>query len=163
MGALIEDLRGEVAGAIDQVVRIVSQCDADDWKRRCSAEGWPIGVTALHIGLGLRRQASWIAGALRDDPPFDFDWDETHAINARVFARGEPRKDAAQRQITKGGDRLLRLLARMDDDDLKRTALTYAGRQLDVGHVIRRIVLPHAAGHLASIRETAGVAEGSRR
>jgi DinB family protein len=162
VGALIDGLHEDLARAINDVVGIVGRCDENDWERQCSAEGWPVGVTALHIGLGLRRQASWIAGSLRDADPFDFSWEETHAINTRVRSRGAPRKDVAVREIKKGGDRLLQLLARMTADDLKRPALIYAGRQFDVGHVIRRIVLPHATGHLASIREATGLATDSR-
>jgi DinB superfamily len=158
----MDELREDLAGAINDVLGIVSGCDEKDWERECSAEGWPVAVTALHIGLGLRRQASWIAGSLRDADPFDFSWEETHAINARVRSRGAPRKDVAIREIKKGGDRLLQLLARITADDLKRPALIYAGRQFDVGHVVRRIVLPHATGHLASIREATALAKGSR-
>jgi hypothetical protein len=40
--------------------------------------------------------------------------------------------------------------------ELERVALTYQGHEFDVERIVRRIVLPHARGHLASIRSASG-------
>ena len=142
----------EVEVAIDDAAATIGELDAAAWVRRCEAEGWPVAVTALHIALGLRRQASFTALALRGDPPFAFDWEATHALNARVAARGVPTKEAVRRELHKGRTRLLALLAGMSQAELRRIALTYQGHEFDVERIVRRIVLPHARGHLGSIR-----------
>jgi hypothetical protein len=142
----------EVEAAIDEAAATISALDADAWGRRCEAEGWPVAVVALHIALGLRRQASFIALARDGQAPFAFDWEATHALNARVAARGVPTKEIVRRELHKGSTRLLGLLAGMSEADERRVALTYQSHEFDVERVVRRIVLPHARGHLASIQ-----------
>jgi DinB family protein len=142
----------EVEAAIDEAAATIGALDADAWVHRCEAEGWPVAVTALHIALGLRRQASFIALARDGRAPFAFDWEATHALNARVAARGVPSKEIVQRELHKGRTRLLGMLAEMRGAELDRVALTYQGHEFDVERIVRRIVLPHARGHLASIR-----------
>jgi hypothetical protein len=142
----------EVKATIDEAAATIDELDADAWGRRCEAEGWPVAVTALHIALGLRRQASFIALARDGQPPFAFDWEATHALNARVAARGSPTKEVVRRELHKGKSRLLGLLAEMSEAQLRRVALTYQGHEFDVERIVRRVVLPHARGHLASIR-----------
>ena len=142
----------EVEAAIDEAAAIVDALDEDDWRRPCEAEGWPVGITALHIALGLRRQASFLALARDGQAPFVFDWEATHALNARVAARGNPTKEAVRRDLRKGRSRLHVLLSEMSETQLRRVALTYQGHEFDVERIVRRIVLPHTRGHLASIR-----------
>jgi hypothetical protein len=149
----------EVEAAIDEATATIGALDADAWGRHCEAEGWPVAVVALHIALGLRRQASFIALARDGLAPFAFDWDATHALNARVAARGIPSKEIVRRELHKGRTRLLGLLAEMGEPELRRVALTYQGQDFDVDRVVRRIVLPHARGHLASIRAAAAPRE----
>jgi hypothetical protein len=142
----------EVEAAIDEAATMIEVLDATAWERTCEAEGWPVAVTTLHIALGLRRQASFIALARDGKAPFVFDWEATHALNARVAARGVPTKEAVRRELRKGRSRLLGLLAVMSEPQLRRVAVTYQGHEFDVDRIVRRIVLPHVRGHLASIR-----------
>ena len=145
-------LLSEVESAIDEATRTIDALDADAWERRCAAEGWPVAITALHIALGLRRQASFIALARDGQAPFVFDWEATHALNARVAARGSPTKKAVQRELHKGRSRLLGLLAELSEVELHRVALIYQRHEFDVERIVRSVVLPHTRGHLASIR-----------
>ena len=146
----------EVEAAIDETAAALDALDAALWGRRCEAEGWPVAVTALHIALGLRRQASFIALARDGRAPFVFDWEATHALNARVAARGTPTKESVRRELHKGRSRLLGLLSEMTEAHLRRVALTHQGHEFDVERIVRRIVLPHARGHLASIHTAIG-------
>jgi hypothetical protein len=146
----------EVEAAIDEAAATIDRLDTNAWARRCEAEGWPAAIVALHIALGFRRQASFIALARDGRAPFAFDWEVTHALNARVAARGLPTKEAVRRELRKGRSRLLGLLGEMSDAQLNHVALTYRGNEFDVERVVRRIMLPHARGHLASIRTAAG-------
>ena len=148
----------EVEAVIDEATATIEALDAKAWERTCEAECWSVAVTALHIALGLRRQASFIALARDGKAPFVFDWEATHALNARVAARGVPTKEAVRRELRKGRSRLLRLLDVMSEAQLRRVAVTYQGHEFDVERIVRRIVLPHTRGHLASIR---AVARGS--
>src|SRR5438552_753398 len=145
----------EVEAVIDEATATIEALDAKAWERTCEAECWSVAVTALHIALGLRRQASFIALARDAQAPFAFDWEATHALNARVAARGTPTKEAVRRELHKGRSRLLGLLAAMSEAERRRAAMTYQGPEFDVERIVRRIVLPHTRGHLASIRAAA--------
>src|SRR5438445_550728 len=83
--------------AIDEAAAMIGALGAARWGRPCEAEGWPVAVTALHIALGLRRQASFIALARDGQAAFTFDWEATHALNARVAARGVPARETVGR------------------------------------------------------------------
>ena len=148
-------LRAEVEAAISEEGATIDGLGVEVWARRCEAEGWPVSVAALHIALGLRRQASWLALALRGEAPFAFEWEATHALNARVAARGAPTREVVRRELHKGATRILGLLDGMGDADLRRVALTAQEHVFDIERVIRRVVLPHVRGHLASIRAAA--------
>jgi len=149
-------LYAEVEAAIDEATAAIEALGGEAWTRRCAGEGWPVSVTALHIALGLRRQAAFIALAARGEAPFAFDWEATHALNARVAARGAPTKEIVRRELHKGRARLLGLLDGMGDEGLGRAALTYREHRFDVRDVVRRVVLPHLRGHLASILAAVG-------
>jgi len=153
---MIVVLLPEVEAAVDEAAAMIGALDAARWGRPCEAEGWPVAVTALHIALGLRRQASFIALARDGQAPFTFDWEATHALNARVAARGVPTRETVRRELHKGRSRLLGLLSEMDEAQLRRVGLTYQGHEFDVERIVRRIVLPHMRGHLASIRAAIG-------
>jgi len=49
-----------------------------------------------------------------------FDWEATHALNARVVARGAPTREAVRKELHKGATRILALLERW-------ATTTYAG------------------------------------
>jgi len=151
-------LAHDVEAAIEDATATIDALDVAAWGQRCEAEGWPVAVTALHIALGLRRQASFIALALRGDPPFAFDWEATHALNARVAARGLPSKAFVRRELHKGRSRLMSQLGGLGEAGLQRLAMTYQEHPFDVERLVRRVVLPHLRGHLASIRAAVGQA-----
>ena len=44
----------------------------------------------------------------------------------------------------------------MNETQLRRVALTFQGHEFDVERIVRRIVLPHMRGRLASIRAAIG-------
>ena len=122
-------------------------------------EGWPLVIVAYHIGLGLRRQAGWIARALTADAPFAFDWEGTHELN-RVIAQehGTLPKDDAVREIEQAWARLLGVIERMEDGDWPRDVFAFNGRLRSADVVLSRIMLRHVTDHLESMRRTLAAA-----
>ena len=145
----------ERRGAVDEAPATAAALTESECRRVSAAEGWPAVVVALHIGLGLRRQAGFIARALTGEEPFAFEWEPTHeinAVNARVHA-GMVR-DEAVREIAAGWERLSAVMSRMTEADWAREVFSYHGRARSADTVLRRIVLPHLNDHLASLRAT---------
>ncbi|HYV21578.1 MAG TPA: maleylpyruvate isomerase N-terminal domain-containing protein, partial [Candidatus Bathyarchaeia archaeon] len=123
---------------------LVRGLGVDQSRRQSAAEGWPAVIVAYHIGLGLRRQAGFIARALTKEEPFEFEWEPTHEINA-VIARehGSMSKKIAAEEIEEGWRRLQGVIARMGEEDWSRPVFAFGGRPKSAEVVLRRIVLPH--------------------
>ena len=145
----------EVGEAVTIALATTRHMTEMDCHRTSSAEGWPAVIVAYHIGLGLRRQAGFIARALTGEEPFEFQWEPTHdmnAVNAREHA--EMSKDDAADEIAEGWARLRAVIARMAEGDWSRDVFAFEGRRRSAEVVLRRIVLPHLIDHLASLRAT---------
>jgi hypothetical protein len=145
----------EVGEAVALAIATAREMTAADCRRISSAEGWPAVIVAFHIGLGLRRQAGFIARALTGEEPFEFQWEPTHdinAVNAREHARMS-RHDAAE-EIAEGWSRLKAVIERMAEEDWARDVFAFEGRRRSADVVLRRIVLPHVTEHLQSLRAT---------
>ena len=73
---------GDLRALVTDALATTRGLGEEECRRQSAAEGWPAVIVAYHIGLGLRRQAGFIARALTGEEPFDFEWEPTHAINA---------------------------------------------------------------------------------
>jgi len=155
----VNDARAAALREVGEAVAIAlasarAMTDAD-CRRTSSAENWPAVIVAYHIGLGLRRQAGFIARALTGEEPFEFQWEPTHDMNA-VNARehSSMSKDEAADEIEEGWVRLQTVIAHMTEEDWSRDVFSFGGRSRSADVVLRRIVLPHVAEHLQSLRTT---------
>ena len=52
MAERAEALAAKFEQANNAVISMVEQVSDDQWKANCEEEGWPVGVTAHHIGSG---------------------------------------------------------------------------------------------------------------
>ena len=149
----------EVSDAVALALGTTRGMTESDCRRTSSAENWPAVIVAYHIGLGLRRQAGFIARALTDEEPFEFVWEPTHEINA-VNARDHAlmSNDQAAEEIAEGWSRLQAVIARMAEEDWARDVFAFEGRRRSADVVLRRIVLPHLTDHLQSLRTTVAAA-----
>ena len=145
----------DVREAVRDVLAISRELDEERCGLTSVAEGWPAVIVAYHIGLGLRRQAGFIARALTGEAPFEFEWEPTNdlnAVNAREHASMS--MDQATEEVEEGWIRLQAVLARMTEGDWSREVFASRGRPWSADVVLRRIVLPHVTEHLESLRRT---------
>jgi len=152
----------EVGEAVASALASARGMTDADCRRTSSGEGWPAVIVAYHIGLGLRRQAGFIARALTGEEPFEFQWEPTHdvnAVNAREHALMS--KEEATEEVEQGWSRLQAVIARMSERDWSREVFAFGGRRWSADEVLRRIVLRHVTEHLESLRRT--LAETSAR
>jgi hypothetical protein len=145
----------DVRAAVRELLDLSRGLDEQRCRIPSVAEGWPAVIVAYHIGLGLRRQAGFIARALTGEEPFEFEWEPTHdvnAVNAREHASMS--KDQAAEEVEAGWARLQAVIARMTEEDWSREVFASGGRRWSADVVLRRIVLPHMREHLESLRRT---------
>jgi hypothetical protein len=145
----------EIGAAVGDLLAISRGLDEGECRLSSVVEGWPAVIVAYHIGLGLRRQAGFIARALTGEDAFEFEWEQTHdlnAVNAREHASMS--KDEAAEEVREGWTRLQTVIGRMAEEDWAREVFASAGRRWSADGVLRRIVLPHVTQHLDSLRRT---------
>jgi hypothetical protein len=145
----------EIGAAVADLLVISRSLDEEERRLLSVAEGWPAVIVAYHIGLGLRRQAGFIARALTGEDAFEFEWEPTHdmnAVNAREHASMS--KDEAAEEVREGWTRLQTVIGRMAEADWACEVFASGGRPWSADVVLRRIVLPHVTQHLDSLRRT---------
>ena len=144
---------------IAELERILAPVDIEHWQRRCAAEGWPLGLVASHVGLGLDRQAGWIEEHSRSGRPFAFSWDETNYLNAEnARRRGLLSKMSALRFVRDRAERLACLARSLTDAQLDAIVYSYEGKGRSAEWVINVLACRHIDEHTRSIRDTLGAA-----
>lgn len=151
-----EEFSNELERKGREIQAILASLGDAEWRKVCVPEGWPLGLVAFHIALGVERQAGWIEDATKGRAPFEFSWEVTDGMNAAVARAGiVPSKPFVLAALGAGLDRTAGLLQEMSDEDLDRGAVVYQGKTLSVRHVTR-IFMRHIEEHFASIRNAIG-------
>jgi molybdopterin-guanine dinucleotide biosynthesis protein A len=141
-----------VSGAVDRVLARVEGLPEERWRARCEAEGWSVGFEAYHIARGLERQRGWLEASRRGEPPFAFDWDETHALNAELVAtHGDPPREATLALLRAELAKTAALVGTLSDAELARICMVSGERELSAERVVSIVMVRHVEGHLASI------------
>jgi hypothetical protein len=139
---------------IADLERLLAPVDVQVWQRRCPTEGWPLGLVASHIGLGLDRQAGWIEEHARSGQLFEFTWGETHLLNAEnARRRGLLSKMSALRFVRDRAERLASLARSLTDEQLDATVYMYEGEGRSAEWVITVLAARHIDEHHRSIRD----------
>ena len=145
-------LASGIAAAVERVLARLSGLGPEAWRARSVADGWTVGFETWHIARGLERQRGWIERSLRGEPPFPFDWDQTHALNAETSARyGDPPRDETVALLRDEVERTVSLIASLGDADLERECLDTEGKRVSVRIVAGRVMTRHITGHLDAI------------
>ena len=137
--------------------RVARETSDDDWRARCPAEGWPVGLVAYHIARGFQRQADFVEAARDGTGPHRFDWGVTHALNANVAAENaSPTPNDVVVLGRSSVERMRAALESMPDEVLARIAFVYENGSRDILWVVGSLAVRHARGHLESIAATLG-------
>lgn len=152
MNAGADRIANELDGKIQEIDAVLRETSEAQWRDVCPSEGWPLGVVAFHITLGIERQAGWVEDALAGRGPFEFSWAQTDALNAAVADSGIlPSKAFVLGALAGARSRIHAALGRMSEDELERDALAYEGKPVPV-RIVMRIFIRHVDEHFASIR-----------
>lgn len=143
------EIAARFTAANGQAVDYVLGPARDHWHEPTDAEGWPVGVTARHIGLGHELMAGW-ARALRTREPITSGMD-IHERNAEEAARGVVAgPEEVAELLRSGGDTVAEALRALTDDDLAAT-VEFGGREMPAA-MLAEAAVRHVETHLASIR-----------
>lgn len=147
----------ELDAEIKNLVATLEPLSDEQWRRTAATDGWPVGLVAFHIALGLERQAGWIEQALEGGPPHEFSWDVTNQMNAALANVGIlPSKPFVLAGIPVAAARLCALLRTVSDAHLARVALSSGGKTASIESIMKKRTMQHIREHGASIRDALG-------
>lgn len=162
MGERGERCADAILTRIAELERTLASLGIEEWRRPCEGEGWPLGLVASHIGLGLDRQASWIEEHARSGQAHAFSWDETNDLNAEnARRRGLVSRTAARRFVRDRAERIATLARGLTDRQLDAVVFTHQDKGRTAEWVMSVLACRHIDEHHRSIR-TALATEGLR-
>jgi hypothetical protein len=140
------------------IVTFVENCSDDDWGKTCSAEGWPVGVVARHLGvshLGVLDLARMIVA---DKPLPKLTSEIIDQMNAQ---HAEKHADCTKDEVLGilGGKvpEFVRYVAGLSDEDLNRAGyLALFGSDVSIEKLIELVVLNSGKKHFENMKGTVG-------
>jgi hypothetical protein len=157
MGERGERCAEAILTRVADLERTLARLGIEEWRRTCAAEGWPLGLVASHIGLGLDRQAGWIEEHARSGTPHAFSWDETNELNAEnARRRGILSPLSAMRFLRDRAERLATLARSLSDAQLDAVVFSYQDKGRTAEWVLSVLACRHIDEHHRSIKATIG-------
>ncbi len=156
MGQRGEELASKFEQVNNEFTGAVEACSDADWAAMCKSEGWPFGVTAHHVAQSTPAIAGLIGamatgGAVPALTPELLD--AGNAAHAKEHANCA--KDETLRMLRDGGAAAAAAMRGLGDDQLDKTG-TFLGNELTAAQAAEGILIGHIAGHLESIKASAG-------
>jgi YD repeat-containing protein len=146
-----------ILSRISELERTLAPLGFEEWRRPCEGEGWPLGLVASHIGLGLDRQAAWIEDHARSGTTHAFSWDETNQLNAETARRrGLLSRMSAMRFVRDRAEHIASLARGLTDEQLDAIVYTYQDKGRTAEWVISVLACRHIDEHLRSIKAALG-------
>ena len=153
MGKRGDQCAAAILSRIGDVVETLAPLGPEDWRRQCEVEGWPLGLVASHIGLGLDRQAAWIEEHAHSGAVHAFSWDETNELNAEnARRRGLLSRTSAIRFLRDRAERIARLARGLTDEQLDAIVFVHEDKGRTAEWVISVLACRHIDQHHRSIK-----------
>jgi hypothetical protein len=156
----VKDRAKELADRLDafneEVISFVEKCTEADWSK-IGEEGWPLGVTARHIGATHYRAISG-AKMIIDGKKFpEMTMEQiTEYANRHAREHAECTKSEVLDILRKQGRELVEFAEGLDDLKLDKTGyLPALGLELSVGRFMESVILESGKMHLESIKAAA--------
>ena len=146
-----------ILSRIADLEKTLAPLGVDVWRRPCGGEGWPLGLVASHIGLGLDRQASWIEEHAHSGTAHAFSWDETNELNAEnARRRGLLSRMSTMRFVCDRAERLASLARGLTDAQLDAIVFSHQDKGRTAEWVIGVLACRHIDEHHRSIKAALG-------
>jgi hypothetical protein len=141
----------------NEMIAFVENCSAENWKRVCPGEQWPVGVVARHVAAGHYRAvglAKMIVSGKALPELTNEAIDQSNAQHAEKHAGCT--KEEVLGLLRENGSSLVDFVSELDDADLDRTAqLTLVGGTISTQQFVENIVILSATEHLENMKATA--------
>ncbi len=140
----------------DELISFVENCTEDDWGR-VGAEGWPLGVTARHIGANHFRAVAAVQKILKGEKFPEMTMEQiTESANRHAREHAECTKSEVLEILREHGRKLAEFAGALEDSELDKTGyLPAMGREITVEQFIDSAILHGGKQHFESIKSAA--------
>jgi hypothetical protein len=138
----------------DDVIAFVEGCSEKNWKKVCTTEDWPVGVTARHIGAGHFEAVGLARMMVNGEKLPDITMEQlVEMANAHARQHAECTREEVLRVLRRNGAALVDYVAGLSDAELDRTGhLALAGGELTAQQLIEAVILKSGGEHLARMK-----------
>ena len=153
----VQALADRFAAFNQQLISFVEQCAAADLRKITQAEGWSVGVTALHVGAIHYPIVQWVQMMVEGTPTPALTMADIDQINLQ---HTQEHANCTQAEVLdllrQEGDKAYVYLITLDDTDLNRQAyLKVLDATISAGQLFTAILIDQAEEHLVSMKATA--------
>ena len=158
MGARADALAKQFEVKVEEATALFETLTEREWKKKSSAEKWPVGVVVHHIAVG-HEQIGGIIKAIADGGPMpELSMDKIHSLNAEhAREQANTTKAEALALHEKSAAAVAAMLRGLDDAALERKATVLPGAPpMGAGELAEGLLVGHIDEHLGAIRVAIG-------
>lgn len=136
------------------MMEFVENLTEEDWRKVCSWEDWPVGVTARHVGAGHYNIIGLVEMIVKEGKFPEMSGDQINQMaNQHAREHAACTKAEVLDVLRKQGAALTAFVEGMDDAALDKTAyLAMMGKETTAGQFIELVVLQSGGEHLANMK-----------
>lgn len=140
----------------EEVISFVENCTEDDWSR-IGAEGWPLGVTARHIGANHYPAVSAVKMILSGEKLPEMTMERiTEYANRHAREHAACTKSEVLDVLRTQGSKLIEFAGGLEDSDLDKSGyLPALGSNMTVEQYIDTVILQSGREHFKNIKAAA--------
>jgi len=154
MGAQAEALAQQVQATCDEFASTIAGLTEAQWRATCAPEGWPVGVTAHHIGASYEPVAGVMMAVATGQqlPGLTPEMiDAGNAQHAQQFANVG--KQETVELVRTAGAKAAGMLRGLSDEQLQNSAPLFPGTMFTAAQVAENILIGHPRQHMQSIKD----------
>ncbi len=139
-----------------RLIAFVEQCPADKWRRVTKAEGWPVGVTAHHVGAIHYPGLAWVQMMVEGTPTPAITMADVDEMNRQhVLAQADCTPADVVQLLQQDEDKILAYLRSLPATALHREAyLKIFDTTMSAGQLFQAVLIDSAEEHLVSLQTT---------
>ena len=137
-----------------ELLDFVRECTDTDWSRITPAEGWPVGVTARHIGVGHYPLIEWVQMIVDEQPLPGVTMDDVNRINDQ---HAQEHADCTKAEVIEILDsnaaKALDYWTTLSDEDLERQGyLKLFDTEISAADLFTALLIDIANAHFESMK-----------
>ncbi|MCE7983197.1 MAG: DinB family protein [Caldilinea sp. CFX5] len=139
-----------------RLIAFVEQCPADKWRQVTKAEGWPVGVTAHHVGAIHYPVLAWVQMMVEGTPTPAITMTDVDEMNRQhVVVQADCRPTEVVQLLQQEGDKVVAYLQTLNETALHREAyLKIFDTTMSAGQLFQAVLIDSAEEHLTSLQVT---------